>query len=285
MNDNLDSVIDTSVESTPAEPVEIEAEIPEGLGWDDDDDTTAKADPPETEDDTEAEPETTETPEAEDKPEAVPAEEPKQAEPEVFELKHLGEVKTVSKEEAVSLAQKGMDYDRVKGKLAEHEKVYSFLKTLADSSGLTVDAYIKESRVLALVQNGVDPDVAKQRIELEDEKAAIAAEKARIAEEQAAKDKEAEEATKAQRKRDEDFVAFTKAYPNIKAEDIPKQVWDAVAKGDSLRLAWAEYQLSLKSKADAAASQKAENKKKTPGSMSSAGEKGHKDPFLDGWDS
>ena len=34
-----------------------------------------------------------------------------------FTLKHLDETKTVSREEVVTLAQKGMDYDRLEGKV------------------------------------------------------------------------------------------------------------------------------------------------------------------------
>ena len=36
-----------------------------------------------------------------------------------FTLKHLDEVKVVGRDEVVSLAQKGMDYDRIRGKLNE----------------------------------------------------------------------------------------------------------------------------------------------------------------------
>lgn len=36
-----------------------------------------------------------------------------------FELKHLGEIKKVTRDEVIALAQKGMDYDRIRGRLDE----------------------------------------------------------------------------------------------------------------------------------------------------------------------
>ncbi len=43
----------------------------------------------------------------------------KPAEAESFTLRHLGETKNVGREELIALAQKGLDYDRIRGKLGD----------------------------------------------------------------------------------------------------------------------------------------------------------------------
>ena len=47
---------------------------------------------------------------------------PTQRETDQFLLKHLGNERTVTREEIIPLAQKGLDYDRVRAKLTEQQK-------------------------------------------------------------------------------------------------------------------------------------------------------------------
>lgn len=61
-------------------------------------------------------------------------------EPETIELKHNGEVKRVSRDELISLAQKGLDYDRIR-------PAHDFVKELAEKSGQhDVSAYMRMAR-------------------------------------------------------------------------------------------------------------------------------------------
>ena len=70
-----------------------------------------------------------------------------------FTLKHLDETKTVGRDEVISLAQRGLDYDRVKEKLTAAnaqlaalqgaDERLEFFKTLADSQGKTLDQFIE----------------------------------------------------------------------------------------------------------------------------------------------
>ncbi len=78
-------------------------DVAEGVETDD----TAEADQPEAEESGEK----TETGDT-----AETGAEAKESDP-TFALKHLDEVKTVGRDEVVSLAQKGMDYDRIREKL------------------------------------------------------------------------------------------------------------------------------------------------------------------------
>ena len=50
---------------------------------------------------------------------AMNAKPEKPAEAESFTLRHLGETRSVGREELIALAQKGMDYDRIRGKLGD----------------------------------------------------------------------------------------------------------------------------------------------------------------------
>lgn len=58
-------------------------------------------------------------------PAANPAPEP---ESESFTLRHLGETKSVGREEVIALAQKGMDYDRIRSKLGDASRELEALR-------------------------------------------------------------------------------------------------------------------------------------------------------------
>lgn len=53
---------------------------------------------------------------------------PEPAEPESFTLRHLGETKNVGREEVIALAQKGMDYDRIRSKLGDASRELESLR-------------------------------------------------------------------------------------------------------------------------------------------------------------
>lgn len=89
-----------------------------------------------------------------------------QTDGQLFELKHLGETKNVNRDEVVTLAQKGMDYDRVTEKntqletqvseqkqqlaqLTEHENA---LQELAKQSGTTVEELV-ENMLIAVTKS------------------------------------------------------------------------------------------------------------------------------------
>ena len=70
-----------------------------------------------------------------------------------YELKHLDSVQTVDRGKVIELAQKGLDYDRIRADRdtmkAENSKLkaeHDFLQELADSSKMTVEQLIDETR-------------------------------------------------------------------------------------------------------------------------------------------
>ena len=225
-------------------------------------------------------PETTEEPAA---PEAEETTEPKESaetetEPPVedlYELKHLDEVKSVTREEVIALAQKGMDYDRIRAKLDAPNQYEEFVKEMAAQQSITADEFVDNTRAALLAKKeNIDLSVAKQRIQLDRrEKALSQKEKAQT---------EAEEKQNAaERKRNEDFKAFLNTYKDVDVKSIPKEVWDSVAKGETLVNAYMRYEnAQLKAQLEAEKKNN-ENRAKTTGSQKSPSAK--KDDFDSLW--
>ena len=86
-----------------------------------------------------------------------------------FVLKHLGEEKTVSRDEVVVLAQKGMDYDRIKQQLTEerekaekNSEIVRSLSELAKESGFaTPEEMLDDVKATLLSEKeGIDRGIA-----------------------------------------------------------------------------------------------------------------------------
>ena len=196
-------------------------ELFDGFG----DGTEAKAEEPKEEPEeetTEEEPDQVDQPEEEDAEEKEevkeePAEEEKSSD-QTFTLKHLGETKDYTRDEIIPLAQKGLDYDRIrterdtlkseKASLQEHE---DFLKELADMAGTSVEDLMVDTKARLIVA-----DEKKKGVNITFEQA-----KYRVQTE--ARAKKAQDPAKTEL--EESFSRFTKLFPDVKAEDIPKEVW------------------------------------------------------------
>lgn len=210
------------------------------------------------------------------------------AETDQFELKHLDETRTVSRDEVITLAQKGMDYDRIRAKYDEmkagetqrnaHE---SFLKELAESAGQSVEDMIDSARARMLVNKAV----AEGKTLSEDE-AMTQVKQARTAAEQTdTAEKPTEKPTEADKEaeRQQSFLRFSREFPEVKAEDIPGEVWKdfAEGKGDLADLFARQENKRLKAEL-AAVKQDAENRKKSTGSRATAGS-AKRSAFDDAW--
>ena len=220
-----------------------------------------------------------ETPEADTDAAEEPAEQ-------TFDLKFLGETKTVNRDEVITLAQKGLNYDKV---VAERDTTKSeleqlggisllrdckeFLEELAAESRMTVSDLMDYTRAETLAKKeGLDSSVALQRIKLDKDRKTFEAEKARKEAERKAKN-EAEE------KQNRDILSFVQAYPEVQPQDIPKEVWDSVHRdGISLTAAYSAFEnkklreevKAWKSKAETA-EQNYKNQQRSTGSQSTAG--------------
>ena len=167
---------------------------------------------------------------------------------ESFVLKHLGTEQTVGRDEVIALAQKGLDYSRIRDKLqtSETEKSeiaekLSYFEKLADSQGKTLDQFIEATAAaLRADEKKIPYEDALREVQFEFEKSKFAKEKTDW--EKSRSDTETEENT-----RQADIDAFMSKYPEAaaKPDSIPKEVW-AEAEKTSLTEAYGNYMAKQK---------------------------------------
>ena len=244
------------------------------------------------------------TPTGEEKPseqEGEPGEEkPEETKPETFTLKVNKEEKTYSREEMISLAQKGADYDRVKELLeksrteqADMKKQYDsqkeameLLAQIAKDSGSDVSALL-ENMQISMVQrrDNVSADVAKERVLRQ--KAERQAEALRS---------QKQEAEKADGRAKREIEEFRKAYPDVDVtQELIDKLMPEVTGGKTLLSAYrqmeeAKQQAALTEKESriaelekllAAEKKNKENRAASPGSQKDTGGQRQKTDFDD----
>ena len=208
-------------------------------------------------------------------------------------LRHMDETKNVGEAEMVTLAQKGMDYDRIRAKYDESKPAMEMLSIFAKQKGVSVADYVSFLRTEAKKADGLSEAEARRSIELEDREAAVTAREAEQAAERQAAEQANAAANAAAQRRKADIDEFAREYPDVarNPDAIPKEVWDAVAAGSSLTVAYAKYTAKQAREeaertriAAQAAQQNVKNAARSTGSMQSAGQNaGGRDPFLEGW--
>ena len=149
---------------------------------------------------------------------------------ETFTLKVNKEEKTYTREEVISLAQKGADYDRVKeqltqsrqtaealqGKLDSQQEAMELLAQLAEDSKTDIPHILRELRLGQLKKQGLSDEAAEERLlrmDAERENAALKA--------AAAAEEPAEETTGQRAQRE--IAQFREARPDA---DLSKEVLD-----------------------------------------------------------
>ena len=250
-----------------------EQELPDNL-FEDETETT----PDDTNEDATAE-ETTEEVTEETTEEATEAKE-EQDSPKV-KVKYNGEEKEITLDEAVVLAQKGMNYDHV---LGEKNAVYDILGDFAKASGMELKDYLNflnEQRKTIAVEKARTELTGKYKEappELLDE---LAQAKARELEYQTKEQQIKAEQQKAEEQK-QAWVKLFNAFPDVKPDAIPSDVYEAVKKGTSPLEAYQAHLLTELQKELAQTKQKQKNKETSVGSVKSTGAT-EKDPFLDGF--
>ena len=204
-----------------------------------------------------------------------------------YELKHLDSVQTVDRGKVIELAQKGLDYDRIRADRdtmkAENSKLkaeHDFLQELADSSKMTID----ETRAdIISKRDGTKKEIALQQVRTQRE-AKAATFKA-----------DALEAA-----RQKDYKAFSESHPDLDPKDIPAEVWQRMNDGNLL-LSEAYAPIDIKNAQKAAADKNAEiealksrlaaleqnekNRERSTGSRKSTGASVRpKSTFSEAWD-
>ena len=178
-------------------------------------------------------------------------------------LKHMDdEPRKVSKEEATILAQKGLDYDRIreerdnlKADLPRYQEMEKFLQEMQGDFD-SIEEFMEDTRARVLADaEGLSYDEALERVH-------------------SAQKKTAEQKSES----DLNIDAFIAKYPNVKAEEIPPSVWAEVRETGDLVSAYEKYDSDKKKDRIAELEQEVEtlrqnlkNKSRSAGSSKSSG--------------
>lgn len=237
--------------------------------WEDDDFTAAK-DPAE---ESAAQP-TAETPAAEQKQETTPTVQEQADQPRMFTLKNRDETRQVSESDLIAMAQKGWDYDTVRQERdqlrqyrSEADPALALIKEYANRLSMTVPQYIDHCRKEELKSKGMTEQQAAYEIQQQNREADLRSrEQALNAKEQQQTSvaQRAQQAAADRRKAIQDFYA---AYPNVKPNEIPQEVWAEVAKGTSLTNAYTMHENRRLQAELAAERQNKTNQASAPGSL------------------
>jgi hypothetical protein len=210
--------------------------------------------------------------------------EPVQTEPK-FKIKYNHQEEEVDLPTITELAQKGKNYDKLQEKLQGLEKspALAYVEKLAKANNMTVDQIVQhwqqadeQAEIQALAEKDNVPYEIAERLYRVEQKA-----------NQTETRLNTEQQTKAeQEKQQKEFNEFFENYPDVKADSVPKEVWERREKtGKSLSdaMAWHENQ-QLKSEIKLL-KQNAENAKKAPvGSVTAHGSKEIEDSDFAGFD-
>ena len=210
--------------------------------------------------------------------------------------KYNGESVSVDNiDEVITNFQKGLNYDKLSQKVdnLENSKVFRYVSQKANELGMTVDEYMdsveayemeqqkaqEQARIDEMISNGVPEEVAKEVVATSQLRKELQEEKNKL-------EKEKQEREKNDKK-DREYQEFLEEFPDVKAEDIPKEVFlDAQKSG--LKSAYLKWQnAELKKQIEISKT----NKKNQESSVGSTTEYGGKDeslntdPFLEGFNS
>lgn len=281
----------TTVETTDSEYEEFEAAFDGDDGYQTD--TEEQTD--ETTQETEGGDTGTEATDSEDPGEEDPAgddggEQNPPGEETSFTLRVNKEDKVVTREEMFTLAQKGMDYDRVKEQLTERDATITQLQQKLDGSqptmdmlemisaetGVDIPQLLDQMHIHMRMQKGESEAEAKANIR------AIKAERKLAAQEKAKEQKPAKPDNKA--KAEQELTDFRNRFPGVQLDEkMLEAIKPDVLKGMSLADAYQKQQLAQKDaeiaelkRHVAAAEQNRKNRAKSPGSQKDAGGKNTK---------
>lgn len=213
------------------------------------------------------------------------AEDPPAAQETSFTIRVNKEDRVVNREEMFSLAQKGADYDRVKGQVAERDKTISeltaqiegnkdsleMLTMISESVGRPIPELLGQMHLSLLMKNGQTEAEAKANIR------AIKAER-QINAAKAAQQKHAERPD-GKARAEKEVADFHNRFPGVElSEELCKELTEDVRKGMTIADAYQKRELARKDaeiaelkKQMAADKQNKKNKAKAVGSQTDSG--------------
>lgn len=191
-----------------------------------------------------------------------------QKEDELYSVKYNGKEVNLTLSELKTNAQKGLNYDHIKGELEnmKNSPERELLKRLSGEKNMGVLDYLnslleagEKEKVNSLMKKGLSEEDAKRFVSLERE----------------------EKLKKTKEDSDKPFLDFAKAYPDVDPKTIEKSVWEEFSKSGDLITAYIKNENRQLKEKLLAIEKNAENEKKSVGSLKS-GSAAHHDAFLEG---
>lgn len=208
-----------------------------------------------------------------------------------LDIRYNGQNQRLNREQATTLAQKGMNYDKINEKLQQalNNPVLKVLEQNAAKAGMSVEDYANR---MAQFQDTLNiQQIAKefkaQNPDVSDEVASKYANEvyknrlADIARKDAEKARQAEQAE--QDKLIAEVQVFRGRFPDVDIENLPNEVVDDINSGTPLLEAWLSYENAQLRNRLANSETNAKNKRTSAGSLSeNTGGKSDSDAFIQG---
>ena len=211
-------------------------------------------------------------------------------------VKYNGESVNIDNiDDLITNFQKGLNYDKKQEQYEnlQNSKVEQYVSKKAKELGMTVDEYIdqvenyereqekekEKARLEEMINNGVPEDVAKEVIATSQLRKQLQEKENQL--------KEQEEKAKAENNKNKQYADFVEQFPNVKPEDIPKEVFEKAQSSDlvSAYKDWLITDLQTKLQIK---EQNEKNANSAIGSVTETGQTKKQEPvdmFLEGFDS
>jgi hypothetical protein len=182
-----------------------------------------------------------------------------------IKVKFNHEEKELSYDEAVQLAQKGMNYDKQVERLKqlETDPRLSFVEEMANAYGMSPQQYIEavkeaqeQERLNQLIEQNIPEEYAREMLESRKFREQFESEK---------RHKEQEE------RQMREYQDFFETFPNVKVEDISQETWLKVNQGVPLKYAYMEHENSILKREKNAQEVNAKNAETSTGSVTGNG--------------
>jgi len=239
-----------------------------------------------------------ETTESTDTETTEETEQPVEAQPQAEEnpfldIKYNGATEHLTEAEAIALAQKGRNYDKLQERLEamENNPVLKLIEAQARNAGLSTEEYVNKLNTLQ-EQSSINriAQQYKQQNPNVDERAAI--DYARLVFQQQMQQRQKEEAQYLQQaeqikqqRANAEVEAFMKEYPDVDIVNggLPDEVIEAINAGESLMQAYRGYEIKLLKEQLAAERKNKANAVKSAGRLSANAKSDNgEDPFVQG---
>ena len=213
--------------------------------------------------------------------EETEAEQPAEEQP-FLRVTYNGEDRDLTAEEAKTLAQKGLNYDRIKEKADQAEKwkkSADMIERFAEAAGVSVEEYLEQAAgqldnrsLRSLTDKGMDEDTARELLSLRAEHA---------------KAQQAKSAEAAQAKSRADFdelVNYMRETNNGEIpkdmEHLPQEMADAIDRGEKPLVAYLKMRAKQNAEKEAAINAANNRKQKSVGSAKGTASTSVEDGFL-----